>query len=83
MLNPCTSLEHYKEYKGKYNKVKKLVLINPEKLIFLTKHYKDLHIVNNYNAEDGNTEYFIVNGFDNINKKEDTVIFSINAVRID
>lgn len=83
MLNPCTALKHYKEYKEKYSKIKKLTLYNPEKLIFLTNYYKDLYIVSDYNAEEDKTEYFIVNGFDNINKKEDTDIFSIDTVRID
>lgn len=83
MLNPCTALGHYKEYKGEYNKVKKLTLNNSEKLIFLANSWNDLYIVSDYNAETNNTEYFIVNGFDNIDKKEDTVIFSIDKVRID
>lgn len=83
MLNPCTALKHYNEYKGKYNKVKKFVLHNSENTIILINNKKHFHIVSNYNAKDNVNEYLLVAEGDNIEKNEDTVVFAIDIVRID
>lgn len=83
MLNPCTALKHYNEYKDKYNKVKKFVLHNSENTISLINNKKNFHIVSNYNAKTNVNVYSVVVKDDDIEKSEDTVVFAIDAVRID
>lgn len=83
MLNPCTALEHYREYKVKYCKFKSFSIQNTENIIYLVENKIPFYVVGNVNAESGKMEYNIFTDLKEVERKEDTLIFKIDEARID